>query len=66
MRSDPNNFTFIGSVPDAMLEKVPLDNDIVSEYQILPSSGVQPMPNELRKPLDEGNKPNRGGKRKNK
>lgn len=30
--SDPRNFSFIGSIPDEMLERVPLDNAIVREY----------------------------------
>lgn len=49
-----------------MLERVPFDNAIVRDYQKLPSSGVQPMPAELRKLIDDGNKPKCGGKRKEK
>lgn len=64
--SDPHNFNFIGSVPVEMLEKVPIDNAILRECQKLPSSGVCPMPADLRKLIDESNKPKCGGKRKEK
>ncbi|CAI9303851.1 unnamed protein product [Lactuca saligna] len=61
---DPRNFSFIGLIPDEMLEKVPLDNAIMRKYQKLPPSGVRPMLAELRQLIDEINKPKRGGKRK--
>lgn len=64
--SDPRIFDFNGSIPDEMLERVPIDNAIVRDYQKLPSSGVQSMPAELRKMIDDGNKAKRGGKKKEK
>lgn len=62
--SNPRNFKFGGSIADAMLENVPPDNTIIRAYRKFPSSGVRPIPTELQKIIDEGNKPSRGGKRK--
>lgn len=62
--SDPRNFKFIGPIRDVMLDKVPLDNSIVRYYRKLSSSGVRPIPLELQKVLEEGDKPKRVGKRK--
>nr|KAJ0206901.1 hypothetical protein LSAT_V11C500287920 [Lactuca sativa] len=51
--SDPRNFKFVGSIPDVMLEKVPLDNAIIKDYRKLPSFGARPIPGELQKIIDE-------------
>lgn len=59
--SDARNFDFIGTIQDAMLFKVPLDNAIVREYQNLPSSSVGLMPVDLRQLIDESTKPKGGG-----
>lgn len=64
MMSDPRNFSFIGSIPVGMLERVPLDNVVMRQYRKLPSSGVCPIHAELRKLIDESNKLKHGGKRK--
>ncbi|CAI9264306.1 unnamed protein product [Lactuca saligna] len=64
IKSDPRNFRFVGSIPDVMFEKIPLENSIIREYHNFPCSGVHPIPAELQKINNEGNKPNRGGKRK--
>lgn len=53
---DPRNLEFIGSIPDVMLKKVPLDNAIIRSYRKFPSSGVRPIPAELKKVVDEGDK----------
>lgn len=45
--SDPRNFKFVSSIPDVMLEKVPLDNSIFRDYRKFPSSGVRPTLAEL-------------------
>lgn len=45
--SDPKNFKFVGSIPEALLEKVPLDKPIIRAYRTLPSSGVHPIHAEL-------------------
>lgn len=62
--SDPTKFNFVGSIPGVMLERVPEDNAIVTEYHRQPLSGVRPITEEFRKILKEVNKPNRGGKKK--
>lgn len=62
--SDPKNFKIFGSIPNAMLEKVSLDNAIIGAYCKMPSSGVHSIPKELQKIIDEGDKPKCGGKRK--
>lgn len=61
---DPRNFEFVGSIPEALLKKVLLDNAIIRAYRKMPSSGVRPIPTELKKIIYEGDKPKRGGKRK--
>lgn len=62
--SDPQNFDFVGSILDALLEKVPLDNAVIRAYRTIPSSGVRPIPTESQKIIDEGDKLKCGGKRK--
>ena len=57
--SDPTKFRFVGSIPEAMLFNVPADNVVVNEYRKKPVFGVCPMPEDLRKALEEGNKPKR-------
>lgn len=52
LMSDLGNFTFIGTILEEMLVKVPSDNVIVNAYRSLPSSGVRPMSDELRKLID--------------
>ncbi|CAI9299596.1 unnamed protein product [Lactuca saligna] len=47
-----------------MLNKVLLDNSIISYYRKFPVSGVHSIPEELQKIIDEGDNPHRGGKRK--
>lgn len=47
--SNPRNFTFIGSIPEEMLMKVPHDNAIVNAYRKSPSSSIRLMTDELRK-----------------
>ena len=53
---DPKNFEFVGSIMEVLLKRVPLDNAIIRAYQKLPSSGVRPIPAELKKVIDEGEK----------
>ncbi|CAI9284870.1 unnamed protein product [Lactuca saligna] len=57
---DARNFDFVGKILDAMLVRVPLDNTIVREYRNLRSSGVRPMPADLRQLIDESTKLKRG------
>ena len=64
MMSDPENFTFVGTIQEVMLVKVPSDNVIVNEYRKLPLSSVRPITDKLQKLIEEGTKPKRGGKRK--
>lgn len=64
MMFGPRKFSFVGSIPEMMLVKVPTDNAIVNEYCKLPTSSVRPMTEELRKILKEGNKLKKGGKQK--
>lgn len=60
------NFSFIGSIPKELLVKVPSDNAIMNTNRNFPSSGVRPLPDELRRLIYKGNKPKRGGKRNDK
>ncbi|CAI9302999.1 unnamed protein product [Lactuca saligna] len=61
---DLQNFEFLGSIPEVMLENVLVTNAITRAYWKSPSSGVRPVPAELRKIIDTGKIPKRGGKRK--
>lgn len=54
--TNPQNFDFVGSVLVALLEKVPLDNATVRDDRKMPSSSVRPIPVELQKIIDEGEK----------
>lgn len=62
--SDSTKFSFIRSIPEAMLLNVPADNLVVNEYRKNPASGVRPMPEDLQKAREEGTKLKRGGKQK--
>lgn len=64
--SDPTKFSFIGSLPEAMLNYVPTDNELINEYQKKHVSGPFPLTHEMQKALEEVNKPKKGGKRKEK
>lgn len=48
---DPKNFEFVGSISDALLEKISLGNAIIKAYRKLPSFGVRPMHVELKRSL---------------
>lgn len=61
---DPTKFSFVGSIPEAMLLNDPTDNVIVNEYRKLRVFGVRPMPEDLKKAIEEGAKAKMGGKRK--
>ncbi|CAI9264261.1 unnamed protein product [Lactuca saligna] len=41
--SDPTKFNFIGSLPEAMLNCVPIDNELINKYQKKPASGPHPL-----------------------
>lgn len=62
--SDPRNFKFVGSILEVLSKKVLQDNSITNDYCKLPTYGVHPIPVELQKIIDEGDKPMRRGKRK--
>lgn len=62
--SDPTKFDFLVSVPEAMLLNVLTDNLLIKEYRKKPTSGPLPIPEDLRRALEERNKPKKGGKRK--
>lgn len=64
--SYPTKFTFVGSIPEVMLAKVPQGNVIINEYRNLPGFGARPMPDDLRNSIEEENKTKRGAKRKGK
>lgn len=64
--SDPQKFDFVGSIPDVLLEKVPLDNAIIRAYRKSSLFSVRPIPAELQKIIDEGDEPKRVRKRKTK
>lgn len=55
--SDLTKFTFFGSIPEVMLEKVPSNSVIVNRHRKKHVSGARPMPDDLQKATDEANKP---------
>ena len=62
--SDTSRFTFIRSIPETILRNVTTASEIIRAYRSLPASGPRPMTSEVRKVLEEADKPNKGGKRK--
>jgi len=60
--TDPKNFKFIASLPAEMIDRVPIENPIISEYKNLPASRARDIPPGLQVLFKE--KPKRGGKRK--
>ncbi|CAI9279877.1 unnamed protein product [Lactuca saligna] len=64
--TDPRNFDFVGSIPEVVMEKVPLNNVIIKAYQKLPLFGVRKIPFYLKKIIEVGGLLKRGGKRKTK
>lgn len=55
--SDPTKFDFVGSISEDMLLMVPMDYVLINKNLKKPTTGPRPMPENLRKALDEGNKP---------
>ncbi|CAH1433602.1 unnamed protein product [Lactuca virosa] len=47
--SDPKNFDFIGSIPEVMLARVLLDNDIIKAYWTLQATGGVPKKQKQQK-----------------
>lgn len=62
--TDPRNFDFVGSILEAIMEKVHLNNAIIRTYHKLPASGVQDIHTDLKKIIEVGDLPKRGGKKK--
>lgn len=62
--SDPTKFSFIWSIPEVMLTRVPQANVVITEYWKLPPPSSRSMTNEIWTALEEANKPKKGGKRK--
>lgn len=60
--SDQQNFSFVGSIPEVMLSKVPMDKDLIRAYCSLPLSGIRPIHADLKQVINVGDKPKRGGK----
>lgn len=60
MMSDPSKFTFVGSILEELLAKVPAYNFIVNEYQKLPPSGARLMSYDLGKVIEQAIKLTRG------
>lgn len=48
------NFSYIGSIPDVMFDKVPSDNAIISIYKKISKIDPRHVPSELRVILDVG------------
>lgn len=65
--SDPKHFTFIGSILEMILSRLPLENVIIKKYKKSPISGEQPIPDNLKASLDASDISKRTGvKRKGK
>ena len=60
--SDPTNFTFVGSLLEAMLNCIPIDNKLINKYRKTPASGPRPLTPQMQKALEEANKPKKGGR----
>lgn len=58
------NFDFVGSIPQVMMEKVPLNNAINRSNWKLPLSGLREIPFNLKKIIKDGDLSNQGGKMK--
>ncbi|CAI9284233.1 unnamed protein product [Lactuca saligna] len=59
-------FAFIGSIPESMLRYIPTTSEVIQAYRSVSHSGPRPMTDEIRKVLDEVDKPKNGGKQKGK
>lgn len=53
VKSDPRNFEFVGSIPEVLLKRVPLENAIIKDYRKFPSSSGRAIHVELKKIIDE-------------
>ncbi|CAH1449860.1 unnamed protein product [Lactuca virosa] len=58
---DLKNFNFVGSIPEVMLARIPLDNVIIQGYRKIPNSGVHKVHALLQGILDASDVPKRGG-----
>lgn len=61
---DNPKFNFTGSLPEAMLRDIPASSEILQAYHSLSLSGFCPLTDEMRKVLEEVDKPQNGGKKK--
>lgn len=62
--ADNSNFSFIGSIPEAMLRDVSASSEVLWAYRSFPLSGFHPLTDEMRKVLEDVEKCNKGGKKK--
>ena len=60
--SDSSRFVFIESIPETMLRYVPADSEVIKEYRRQLASSPRRLTVEMRKALEEVDKPNKGGK----
>ncbi|CAH1414690.1 unnamed protein product [Lactuca virosa] len=61
VNSDPKNFNFVGSIPEVMLARVPLDTVFIQEYRKNPNIVDREVLASLQVILDVGDVPKRGG-----
>ena len=61
--ADTSKFSFITSIPEAMLRDVPVVSEVLRAYHSLSVSGFRLITDEMRKVLDKADRPKKGGKK---
>ncbi|XP_023750787.1 uncharacterized protein LOC111899139 [Lactuca sativa] len=61
--ADPARYSFVGSIPDSMLNCVPASRTIILSYKTLPLSGSRIYTPEMQQSLEDADKPAKRGKR---
>nr|KAJ0188056.1 hypothetical protein LSAT_V11C900503890 [Lactuca sativa] len=61
--TDPTKFSFIGSIPEAMLSRIPTSSNVLQQYRKRPSVGLRELTLAMLRSIEEADKPAKRGKK---
>ncbi|KAL7610066.1 extensin-like [Lactuca sativa] len=61
--TDPTNYSFIGSIPEAMLGRISASSNVLQQYRKRPSSGPKELTPAVVRSIEEADKPTKRGKK---
>lgn len=62
--AENSKFYFIGSIPEVMFRDVPVASKVLEAYRKIPVFGFRPLTDEIRKSIEEADKPKKRGTEK--